>query len=313
MKIDRLLAMTVYMINREKVTAPELAEHFEVSVRTIQRDIETLSAAGIPVMSMPGYGGGYGIMKHYKFDRQLVDSNDLFFILTSLENIAGALKNKNVESTLEKIRSLVQSTQAKEIDIRREALHIDFSAMKLGRVSDLYYSLEEAIQRHAPIQFQYTDGSTKRTQRVVEPMTLVFQWTAWYLYGWCRLREDYRLFRLSRFEEIKILDERFERREQSFEQSVAVERLTQSDIPPVLMRFHPSMGVHVKDQFFGAEIKVDDEGYLLVKLAFPESGWLYGMLLSYGEYVEVLEPVHLREILKSSASRIVDIYSKHPT
>jgi predicted DNA-binding transcriptional regulator YafY len=308
MKIDRLLAMTVYMLNRDKVTASEMAEHFDVSIRTIQRDIDTLSAAGIPVMSMPGYGGGYGIMKHYKLDKQLVDTDDLFFILTSLENVAGALKNRNVENTLEKIRSLVQDAQSKEINARRENLHIDFSAMKLGRVSDVYYQIEKAIQQQRLIQFLYTDGNGQATERCLEPMTLVFQWTAWYLYGWCRLRSAYRLFRLSRICQLETLEDRFERRSQSFEECIKKERTKEADIKPVILRFHPTMLVHVKDYFFGAEIETDSEGYGIVRVAFPESGWLYGMILSYGQFVEVLEPPHLRNIIQDSAAQITQLY-----
>ena len=308
MKIDRLLALVIFLMNREKVKAPELAEHFEVSVRTIQRDIDTLCAAGIPVLSMPGYGGGYGIMKHYCLNRQLVDTDDLFFMLTSLENVAGALDNRHIGNTLEKIRSLVKETQLNEINARRETLHIDFSVMKLGRVSDRYDQLEAAIRQHHLIAFQYTDGNGRQTERTVEPMTVVFQWTAWYLYGWCRLRSDYRLFRLSRMDDLEVLDSHFERRDQSFEACMAKERKKEAAAQPVVMRFHPDMGGHVMDHFSGADIQQEHDGHYTVKVAFPENGWLYNMLLSYGEFVEVLEPPHLRAVLRESCQKILEKY-----
>ena len=310
MKIDRLMALLIHLINREKATAPELAERFGVSVRTVQRDIDTLSAAGIPVVSMPGYGGGYGILKHYRLDRQLVNTDDLFFMLTSLENVAAALKNRQAEETLEKLRSLVRESQAQEIERRKENLHIDFSALKLGRVSDQYYLLEEAIRRQRVICFDYTDGNANPTQRMVEPMTLVFQWTAWYLYGWCRLRSDYRLFRLSRMEAVEMQPESFTRRERRFEAFAFEESQPDASLPKVVMRFDPRMRVHVKDHFYGADMEEDAEGFLIVRVAFPENGWLYGMLLSYGEFVEVLEPPHLRAILRDCCEKIM---KKYPT
>jgi hypothetical protein len=129
MKIDHLLSIVMYLLNRELVNARELADHFEVSVRTIQRDMDTLTYAGFPVVSIQGPHGGFGIMKSYQLDRQLVDTDDLFFILTSLESVSSTLKSKNMSSTIEKMKTLVRDYQKKEIEKRKDLLYIDLSAL----------------------------------------------------------------------------------------------------------------------------------------------------------------------------------------
>ena len=131
MKIDRLFSELVYLMNRDIVNAREMAEHFEVSVRTVQRDMDTLALAGIPILSLRGVQGGYGIMKEYKLDRQLVNSHDLFFILTSLESISTTLKNREMSTTLDKMKTLVRDYQHTEICSQKERLHIDFSAFSI--------------------------------------------------------------------------------------------------------------------------------------------------------------------------------------
>ncbi len=310
MKIDRLLAIIMYLLNRDLVSARELAEHFEVSVRTIQRDMDTLCYAGIPVLSVQGARGGYGIVDAYKLDRQLVDTDDLFFILSSLESLGMAMKNRHLTGTVEKIRSLITTRQAEEIAQRREQLYIDFSALGIGpKRQDLFFLLENAIEKQRLVRFTYSNSRLQVATREVEPMTIVFKWFSWYLFGFCRMRDDYRLFRLSRMRDVRLLEQSFARREGSFAEfsARAAENARQRTVP-VVLKFEASMRVMVEDAFARSVIEHEPDGSLLVQLNYPENEWLYGLILSYGDKVEVIEPGHLREIILQKSQKIAKKY-----
>lgn len=310
MKIDRLLSIFFYLLNRNLVSARELANHFEVSVRTIQRDIDALCFAGIPVVSVQGSKGGYGIIDGYKLDRQCVDTNDLFYILTALESIGASFQNKQIGSTLEKIKTLVRDHQIKEIERRKEKLSIDFSGLNIGeRSSELFRLLDEGIEKSQLIAFSYTDKNYKMTNRIVEPMTIVFAWFSWYLYGFCRMRNDYRLFRLSRMRGIKLQEERFERREQSYEDFCKRYAYSNNQqFARLVLKFDPSIKVHVEDYFKYGKIEIRKDGSVVVEIGFPEDEWLYSLILSYGDKVEVLEPPHIREIIFKRGQGIIEKY-----
>ncbi len=310
MKIDRLLAIIMYLLNRDLVSARELAEHFEVSVRTIQRDMDTLCYAGIPVLSVQGARGGYGIVDAYKLDRQLVDTDDLFFILSSLESLGMAMKNRHLTGTVEKIRSLITTRQAEEIAQRREQLYIDFSALGIGpKRQDLFFLLENAIEKQRLVRLTYSNSRLQVATREVEPMTIVFKWFSWYLFGFCRMRDDYRLFRLSRMRDVRLLEQSFTRREGSFaEFSARAEDDARQHTAPVLLKFDASMRVMVEDAFARSVIEHEPDGSLLVRLNYPENEWLYGLILSYGDKVEVIEPAHLREIILQKSQKIAKKY-----
>ncbi len=310
MKIDRLFSELVYLVNRDVASAKDMAERFEVSVRTVQRDMDTLSLAGIPVLSLRGAKGGYGIMKGYKLDRQLVDSGDIFFILTSLEGISSTLNNREMKSTIEKMKSLVTGYRENELSIRKEKFQIDFSAFNTGKNSpEIFNLLQDAIDKNTMIEFGYSSGKFEKTRRRVEPMTLLFKWFSWYLYGYCHLRNDFRLFRLSRMDNTVLLDKTFKRKEKSFEQYDR-EAYSKSGKPQteIVLKFHPKAKAHVEDYLKDGEIEYDSDNSLIVKLSMPEDDWLYGMVLSFGELVEVLEPPHVRKIILEKSINIAEKY-----
>jgi predicted DNA-binding transcriptional regulator YafY len=306
MKIDRLFSELVYLMNRDVVTAREMADHFEVSVRTVQRDMDTLALAGIPLLSLRGAQGGYGIMKEYKLDRQLMNTHDLFFILTSLESISSTLKNKDMHTTLDKMKTLVRDYQQTEISTQKEQLYIDFSAFSIGKNSnDLFSLLQKSIENRTLIEFGYTNNHLELTSRVVEPMTILFKWFSWYLYGFCRLRDDFRLFRLSRMEDVRTIQKPFPRRNKSVTQFMKEmdEKAVQYALD-IKLRFHPSTKVYIEDYLKESATELDSKGYIILHLNMPENEWLYGMILSYGDMVEVLEPPHLKHIILEKSLQI---------
>ena len=310
MKADRLLSIIIYLLNRDLVSARELAERFEVSVRTIQRDMETIELAGIPIMTIQGPHGGYSLMEGFSLDRQLVGVEDLFHIITALSSVGASLPSKSIPQTIEKMKALLPGASQDEIGARNQKLIMDFSAFG-GSVKqqELFRRLEHAIDNSILIAFDYTNNRFEAARRIVEPMTLAFKWRSWYLIGYCRLREDYRIFRLGRIKNLETQERHFSRRE--FDAAAFIEQaqiFSPEQSINLKLRFDACMR-HLVEEFFPADkFTVEADGSLLTEACMPESGWVYGHILSYGEFVEVLEPAHIRKIIRSSAENIKKMY-----
>jgi len=336
-KTDRLLSIIIYLLNRDLVSARELAQKFEVSVRTIQRDMESIELAGIPIMTIQGPSGGYAIMDSFKLDRQLVSTDDLFFIITALHGIESSLPAGSISGTIEKMNSLLphetertDGTDAagdpvnlKELKARkggrnqdcyssrREKLSIDFSAFGGSeRQREVFRQLERAIESEVLVRFSYLNNRMERTERVVEPMTLAFKWRSWYLFGYCTLRSDFRLFRLGRIREVELLTRKFRRREKRFDQFFEENNPWEAsgEWIDISLKFDPYIRPMVEEFYEREKTEEGPDGSLIAHMRMPEDGWVYGLILSYGKFVEVLEPAKLRETIRGAARDIYSLY-----
>jgi predicted DNA-binding transcriptional regulator YafY len=189
MKIDRLLGIVMYLLNRDIVSARVLAEKFEVSPRTIQRDIEILNLAGIPVTSLQGTSGGYGIIDSFKLDKQIMNTGDYLFIITALKGLCTAYEDRQLDSTLEKLLAITPQKQGPP-----ERIYLDFGVLREGANTNEYLKIfEAAIRIEQVVEFEYTNAENNKTHRLVEPIAVTYKWYTWYLFGFCREKQDYRL------------------------------------------------------------------------------------------------------------------------
>jgi predicted DNA-binding transcriptional regulator YafY len=176
------------------VSAGTLAERFGVSVRTIQRDMDTINLAGIPIVSLQGHNGGYGILDTYKMDRRLMTVDDLFYIITALSGIDSTLGDRKIGDTLEKMKGLVPRAPDADFQERKEKLRIDFSMLGGGPAQrEIFKIVQSAVDSGRLLRMTYTNNRLERVGRIVEPMNVVFTWRSWYLFAYCRLREDFRV------------------------------------------------------------------------------------------------------------------------
>jgi len=310
MKIDRLLSIIIYLQNHELVSARKLAERFNVTIRTIQRDMETIELAGIPIVSIQGPSGGYGIMENYKMDSQLMSVEDLYYIITSLKSVGTTLTDDHIDETLEKMKTLLPSGIQDVFSEKNDKLSIDFSMLGGDpRQRNAFQTVREAVNTDRLLRFSYTNNKLESVIRTVEPMTIAFKWRAWYLFAWCRLKEDYRLFRISRIKEPEVLPVHFKRRPKSFDSFLQNSHPEGSTKPVNLtLKFDADIRPLV-EEFHKEENCIENpDGSLTVKTSMPEDGWVYGFILSYGTYVEVLEPQRIRNNLKEMADNIKNIY-----
>ncbi|MEF2248524.1 MULTISPECIES: helix-turn-helix transcriptional regulator [unclassified Paenibacillus] len=318
MKLDRLLAITMLLLNRKRVGAKELADRFEVSLRTIYRDLETINQAGIPIASFAGSSGGYEIMDSYRLDRQMLSLEELQSIIVALRGVRGTMEERDIGKLLDKVGALVAKSEHSSAETLGNELLIDINPWQRGEEDKEKLSvLRQAIRQSQLIQFAYTSAHGEDSERICEPMSVVLKGYVWYVYGYCRLRDDFRIFRLSRITRLQQLPEAFERREVSIEklgynmgQSM---RGSAKDFPLIRLslRFKSRAKARVQDYFARESIKMEEDGTLTVEAEQPDEPWLYGMLLGYGDDVTVLEPKHVAQELVRKAENIIRLYKQY--
>lgn len=299
MKLNRQLAMLMYLLNHGQATAVALAERFEVSTRTIRRDMEDLSQAGIPIYAAQGAGGGIRLMEGYSLSRVLLDESEQVLLVSALSDLSRS-QDIGAGKMLDKLGALWGERS------QEEWLRVDYAAWGISPRDARFGTLRDAIQDRRLVRFLYTDPEGAKQERTVEPMTLLYRGTSWYVWGWCRLRADYRLFRLSRISKLTMLGDSFIRREKRLEEA-------ETDYPSAnatvfRLQFAAAASQRVFD-FFAAEcITRLADGRLAVEVAWPMNDWVTGSLLSFGPELTVLSPVWMRELLEEKARQIIANY-----
>ena len=297
MQHSRLFQIVYHLLNKGKCTAPELAERFEVSVRTIYRDLDAISAAGIPVYATQGKSGGIAILPEYVMGSALLSGEEKKKILMALEGLAAA--DVETDGLLSKLGALFQTKASNWVEV-------DFSDWKNKTPDqDVFQSIKTAIFRKVLISFSYFGNSGRYSERTVEPMKLVFKSKDWYLYGFCRLRQDFRFFKLTRIKNLILSEEHFTR------EAPAVFAIETPHKPEqrvtVKLKFSPEAAFRVYDEFTDA-VTADQQGNLYVTADLPNYGVLFSYLLSFGDQVEVLEPAYIRKQLKEKLNLILQKY-----
>lgn len=292
MQESRLFKIVYYLLKHGKSTAPELSEKFEVSVRTIYRDIDALSSAGIPVYAVQGKGGGVSILNDFVLDKSLFSEAERQQILMALQGI-NAVSEEHSEELLTKLGALFQARVTNWIEV-------DFSGWAQNKPKqDVFNLIKDSIFQKNIIRFQYF-GSSGMTERRVQPAKLVFKSKDWYLYGFCLEKNDYRFFKLTRIKALEVLPETFS---QDFMAPVLEKEIKSEKTITVKLKFHKNMAFRVYDEFTG-EVTKDPEGNLYVSAELPDHEMLYSYILSFADGVEVMEPQQVRESIKKKLEEI---------
>ena len=293
MKENRYFQMIYLLLDKGQMTAPELADYFEVSIRTIYRDIDILSSAGIPIYATQGKGGGIAIQDSYVLKKSLLSEQEQKQILMALQGIR-VLEDEQINMLLSKLSGVFQRQQG-------NWLEIDFSTWtKSGAGKHNFQLLQSRI-----VSFSYYSGKGEQTKRIIEPHKLVFKTSDWYLYGYCTLRKDFRFFKLTRIRDLKLQDAEFMREtpEHIFERSDEFEMKTVQ----VTLLFDAGMSHEVYEKF-DEEVSEQEDGSLLVTTILPDNELLYSYVLSCRERVEVLSPPYVRDNVRKRVRKMLEIY-----
>lgn len=305
MKIDRLIGITMYLLNRNIVTARELADKFEVSVRTIVRDMESLNLAGIPITSSTGASGGYEILDTFKLNKQITNMDDYLYITTALKGMCSAYENKKFEATLEKLLA----TSKYQNDKQR--LFLDFGVAKEDENIPGYIKmLEDAISAGYIVEFDYIDSENKTKHRVIEPLALTYKWYAWYLFGYCTHKGAYRIFKLNRISNISITEASFMRKESNIAELLEAQWNNDSRTYwDIKLMCKAEVKTPVMEYLKGKIMEERQNGDFIISLHYPknERMW-FSLLLGFGDKVKVLEPQELKDRLIIKACEIQNLY-----
>ena len=297
MQINRLFEIIYILIEKKNVTARELAERFEVSTRTIYRDIETLSGMGIPVYMSKGKGGGISILPNFILNKTVITQNEKNEIISSLQAL-NATKINSEKDTLNKIIHLFGEDQ-------EEWLEIDFGAWgDRDREKDIFDLLKESVLNKQVLQIKYISSKGESLEREIEPIKLCFKSGVWYLYAFCRMRKDYRFFKLKRIRKIKVVQEFHNKKAQK--NVIPVENTYNSNMVELTLRFSQKASFMVFDEF--EEYEELPDGSYLVKIKVPNNVWLFQYIVGFGEDCELLEPQSIRKELAEKLNRLLRKY-----
>lgn len=300
MKIDRLIGILSILLQKESVTAPDLAERFEVSRRTISRDIESLCRAGIPIVTKQGVNGGISIMENYRVDRVLLKNSEMQDILAGLRSLDSIHGTKHYGQLMEKL-----SAGSSDFMTGDQSILIDLSSWYKDSLAPKIALIRSAIDRRLEIKFLYYSARGEGW-RNIEPYYLIFRWSSWYVWGWCKSRQDYRLFKLNRLEKLRITANNFEKRQ------VPMPDLSNERIFPGGIRvkalFAPECKWRLVEEFGADCFEVQPDGRLLFHADYTDEENLITWLLSFRDKVILLEPQDLRGQMRLALEKTLKSY-----
>lgn len=303
MKNDRLFQILYLLLEKGTMTAPALARTLEVSVRTVYRDIDALSLSGVPVYATQGKNGGVSLLPNYSFDKALLSDEEQNQILYAMQSLRAV--DQPVDALLKKLGGMFQKQNASWIEV-------DFSRWGMGyRDSVKFERLKAALIGRCALSIHYCSTSGETSHRVILPVKLIFKDKGWYLYAFCRMQEDYRLFKVNRIVELEVLEERFSELPDEIpplEQNIDALPAMQE----IRLLFAPALAFRVYDEFDRSMIERIEDGSLLVCVQLPQNGWVVSYLLSFGTQLTVLEPESLRTQIASFAKAIWEQHAKEP-
>ena len=301
MKLDRMLGILTILLQTDRITAPELAEKFEVNRRTIGRDIDALCQAGIPIVTYQGTGGGISIAEGFKLDKSVLTTDELTGIIAALKGIGSVSEQSYIERTLDKLNVGTEAIMSLS-----EPIIIDLSSYYKLQLTEKIEIIKRAVLERRLIEFYYFYDKGEM-HRNIEPYFVIFQWSSWYVFGFCLTRQDWRLFKLTRLWDLEICDAEYIAR----------------DIPPekrdfnahheedtnFVAIFDPSVKYQLID-IYGPDCYTETQDGLLVEFGYTSRDHLISWLLGFGEKVKVLEPIDVVEELQATAEKILKRYKQ---
>ena len=297
MKDNRLFRILYYILEKGKVTASELADKFEVSVRTIYRDIDSISSAGIPIYALQGKCGGIEIAEDFVLRKSLLSENEKQQIMSALQGLDNT-RVQHENELLTKLSALFKMKNTSWIEI-------DFNNWQNNKLYEQTFNdIKSAILSKNIISFTYFSSNEKETSRRVKPVRLLFKSQDWYLYAFCLLRNDFRYFKSSRIKNLEIHTEKFD---DSFEDAILKKEMPHENTVYIKVKFDRKVAFRVYDEING-EITEDDEGNLYTEIEIPNDYNLYNYIFSFGDGAEVLEPKEIRMQIKEMINKMAEKY-----
>ena len=301
MKIDRLIGIISILLQKEKVTAPYLAEKFEVSRRTINRDVENLCKAGIPIVTEQGKNGGISIAEGYKVDKTLFTSGEIQAILSGLKSLDSVSGSNRYQLLMDKL-----SCGSNDYVGASGPVVINLSSWYQSSLPPKFELIKDAIERKKKIEFHYYGPGGDNT-RLLEPCLLIFEWSSWYVWGYCLLRDDFRMFKLNRMDQIRCTNEDCEKREIPL-YHMDPRKVSWTKGVEVTAEFDKSMKWRLIEEFGINSFSENADGRLLMNIGWSDQESLFSWLLGFRDCVRIIEPVEYQKDFSNLLERIKTLY-----
>ncbi len=301
MKIDRMLGIINILTQKEKATAPQLAQRFEVSRRTINRDIEDICKAGIPIVTKQGANGGISIQEGYKLDKKLLNSNELSDIIAALKGLGSVSKSTDIDMLLSKIAPHEKA----QIGLN-DSIIIDLASHYKGSLTEKIEKIKQAINEKRTIKFTYY-GKAGQYEKEVEPYIITFKWSDWYVFGYCTYKNDFRMFKLNRLWDLQITNNKFEKRKVQEERQDFDAHLTDENEFEAV--FDSSVKYLLVENYGPNCYKELEDGNLYLKSSYTNREFIISWILGFGEKAQVTSPKDLASEIKSRLENILKKYN----
>jgi len=299
MKLDRLIGILIALLQNDRVTAPYLAEKFAVNRRTIGRDIDALCQAGIPIITHQGTGGGISIAEGFKLDKHVLTTTELSGIIAALKGLGSVSEQSHIERTLDKL-----GANSEAVISMTEPVVIDLASHYKGELTAKIETIKQSILENKLIEFDYISDKGESHRRI-EPYIVVFQWSSWYVFGFCLEHMDWRMFKLQRLWNLSVCNESFTMRDIPPEKRDFNWQL--SDDKKLIALFDKSVKYLLIESYGLKSFRETDDG-LYFEVGYTNQSYIIGWLLSFGDNVKVLEPVELAAEIQATAKNIYSRY-----
>ena len=304
MKLERILEIIIYLLNHEKVSAKYLAEYFDVSVRTIQRDMVSIAEAGIPVYSLGGRYGGYAVLENYKIKNINIKNSEQQIIISALESLATSYTNDRLNSLIEKYNAIIEKEGGQKV-------FWDFSVTKENKkVQDSNMLLEKAIGGKNYIVFDYRNSEGKTSHVCAEPLAIHYKWYAWYLFAFLKETKEYRTFKVARMQNLVLAKEKSFIKHGDIQQKMKEAELayykTCIDIEIIFSEKEIPL---IEEYFPDSVIEKLSSKKCKTHIHVPAKERLWkALLLSFGDAVTVVSPKDYKEELIKTAETFLSNY-----
>lgn len=301
LQMDRLFQIVYILLDKKQVTAKELSEIFEVSTRTIYRDVDTLSMAGIPIYTNKGKGGGISLLDNFIINKSVLSNEEQNKVLIGLE-ILKATEYENVDNAILKLKTLFNKSDENWIEV--DFSHWGSSQFEKKKFEDLKYALTNCRS----IKFDYCNIYSNKTTRMVNPLKLIFKEKGWYLIAYCLLKNDYRVFKIHRINNLEITNNTFDREKYNLLDFDLSYQKT-SKLVTIKIVLSANVKHRVFDEFSINNTIKNDDGSFEITFTATEDEWLYNYIISFGTDIKVIEPSYINDIVREKLEKILEHYN----
>lgn len=305
MKIERLIGILFYILNRNCVSATTLAKHFGVSRRTILRDIDTLTLAGIPLYSEIGSKGGYSIARDYKLSEKLIDTANSEYMLLALKSLKDIYGDKKVTETYEKVKHIFPSS------INENAMGIDLSVINENKyVIDTVFELKKAVQQKSNISFDYTNSKSKSMQIRLDVLHVFYKWYSWYVFGYNCDTNMFRMYKVVRMKNLKISTDKWKQEYDIEKQLEEYEKKREKNNITVQLQYQKEIQSLV-EEYFPSKSSIESNNTIISELEMKEDDFvLFSILIGFGDKIKVLSPLSFSQKIQDHLKSTLEIYQE---